>query len=336
MVTHLLGPTDTSDARAFLEAQGLAFERDVDELVGIHEAGRLVAVGARQRDILKMIAIAPSEQGGAHLGAIVTELANHAFAAGHEHLFVFTTPRNVPSFEALNFDLLALRGPVALLESGHGLACWLEAHRAMVGEGESGAVVVNCNPFTLGHRYLIEEAARRVGRLHVFVVREDRSEFPFEVRLRLVRDGTADLANVDVLDTSRYAISALTFPSYFLKKTDDAAFAQMELDLTLFGQRIAPFFRIRTRFFGSEPFCATTRRYNEAMHRLLPSYGIEPVELPRKLVEGDAVSASVVRARLREGRSVRALVPPTTAEFLESEEGRAIRARLLASQRSEA
>ena len=203
----------------------------------------------------------------------------------------FATPRNVPSFEALNFELLAVRGPVALLESGRGLASYLERHRASVRGGPAGAVVVNCNPFTWGHRYLIEQAARRVELLHVFVVAEDRSEFPFDVRLRLAREGTADLPNVHVLDTSRYAVSALTFPAYFLKRSDDAALVQMELDVTLFGQRIAPFFRIETRFFGSEPTCATTRRYNDVMHRLLPSFGISPVELPRKLAEGEAISA---------------------------------------------
>jgi [citrate (pro-3S)-lyase] ligase len=336
MVTQLLGNTDTNAARALIQAQDLAFEPDVDELVGIHEAGRLVAVGARHRDILKMIAIAPSEQGGAHLGAIVSDLANRAFAAGHETLFVFTSPRNVPSFEALNFELLAVRGPVALLESGHGLERWLEGHRGEVGSGPSGAVVVNCNPFTLGHRWLIEQGARRVERLHVFVVREDRSEFPFDVRLRLVREGTADLPNVHILDTARYAVSALTFPSYFLKRSDDAALAQMELDVTLFGRRIAPFFRIRKRFFGSEPSCATTRRYNEAMHRLLPAFGIEAIEVPRRTAEGEAISASVVRARLREGGAIDALVPSTTVAFLGSEEGRAVRTRLLEGRRSEA
>jgi [citrate (pro-3S)-lyase] ligase len=178
----------------------------------------------------------------------------------------------------------------------------------------------------------VEEAARGVDTLYVLVVREDRAAFPFDARLRLVREGTRDLANVRVLDTGRYAVSAITFPDYFLKSTEDVALVQMELDVTLFARRIAPFFCIRRRFFGSEPYCETTRRYNETMHRLLPALGVEAIELPRAGAGGEAISASRVRARLREGRleGIEELVPPATAAYLRSQEGVAIRERLRA------
>jgi [citrate (pro-3S)-lyase] ligase len=330
MVTEILGSAATERARAFIEAQGLQFEPVFDDLVGIFEGGALVAIGARDRDVLKMFAIDPSRQGGALLGALVTELVRRGFAAGHEGFFVFTKPEHATSFEALNFELLASNGRAALLEHGRGLARYLEANGAAVREGANGAVVMNCNPFTLGHRHLVEEAAGRVDTLYAFVVREDRSAFPFDVRLRLAREGTSHLGNVHVLDTSRYAVSAVTFPAYFLKRADDAAAIQMELDLLLFAQRIAPFFRITRRFFGSEPYCPTTRAYNDAMRRLLPSFGIEPVEVARKEARGAPISASMVRAALRDGSSagLEQWVPDTTAAFLSSEEGRAVQERL--------
>jgi [citrate (pro-3S)-lyase] ligase len=330
MVSEILGSASTERARAFIEAQGLQFEPGFDDLVGIFEGGALVAVGARERDVLKMLAIDPCEQGGAHLGALVTDLVRRGFAAGHEALFAFTKPDHATSFEALNFELLASSGRAALLEHGRGLARYLEANGAAVRAGANGAVVMNGNPFTLGHRYLVEEAARRVDTLYAFVVREDRSAFPFEVRLRLAREGTSHLGNVHVLDTSRYAVSAVTFPAYFLRRADDAAAVQMELDLLVFAQRIAPFFRITRRFFGSEPHCPTTRAYNEAMRRLLPSFGIEPVEVARKESLGVPISASMVRAALREGSSasLEQWVPRTTAAFLSSKEGRAVQERL--------
>lgn len=330
MVTDLLCSADRRRARAFIEAQGLAFEPAFDDLVGVHEGGTLVAVGARDREVLKMLAIEPAEQGGALLGALVTELARRGHAAGHDALLVFTRASSVPSFEALNFALLASDGRAALLEHGRGLERWLESHRGEVREGTNGAVVVNCNPFTIGHRYLVEEAARRVDTLYVLVVREDRSAFPFDVRYRLVREGTSDLANVRVLDTSRYAVSAATFPAYFLKRTDDAAAVQIELDLLLFARRVAPFFGVRRRFFGTEPTCPTTRAYNDGMRRVLPPCGVEPVELPRREWRGAAVSASRVRAALRAGDLAAALdlVPETTAALLRTDEGRAIQERL--------
>jgi [citrate (pro-3S)-lyase] ligase len=330
MVTDILSSADRARARAFIEAQGLAFEPGFDDLVGVHDGGALVAVGARARDVLKMLAVDPAEQGGGLLGAVVTELARRGYGAGHDALFVFTKPECVSSFEALNFALLASAGRAALLEHGRGLARWLDASRGVVREGANGAVVMNCNPFTLGHRHLIEEAARQVDTLYVFVVREDRSVFPFDVRLRLVREGTSDLANVRVLDTSRYAVSALTFPAYFLKRTDDAAAIQIELDLLLFAHRIAPAFHVTRRFFGSEPSCATTRAYNDGMRRLLPASGIEPVELPRREARGAAISASRVRAALGDGdlAALEGLVPETTAAFLRSDQARAIQERI--------
>lgn len=330
MVTDILSSADADRARAFIEGQGLRFEPAYDDLVGAFDGGRLVAVGARERDVLKMIAVDPAEQGGPLLGLVVSELARRGYAAGHEGLFVFTSPSAVQSFERLAFTLLASDGRAALLEHGGGLARWLDACRPAVREGANGAVVVNCNPFTNGHRFLVEEAARRVDTLYAFVVREDRSAFPFEVRLRLVREGTRHLPNVVVLDTSRYAVSAVTFPSYFLKRADDAAAIQVELDLLLFARRIAPAFHVRRRFFGTEPTCPTTRLYNEAMKRVLPRAGVEAIELERVGRDGAAVSASRVRASLREGdlAAALALVPETTAAFLGSAEGRRIAERL--------
>ena len=198
---------------------------------------------------LKMFAVDPDHQGGPILGELVTTLIGRGFAAGFDSLFVFTKPEYVISFEALNFSLLASQGQAALLEFGKGLERWLATHRSLVRPGNNGAVVMNCNPFTLGHRHLVEEAARRVDTLYVFVVREDRSAFPFDVRLRLVREGTGDLSNVRVLDTSRYAVSAVTFPTYFLKRSGDAASIRLDLDLLLFAQRLAVY-HLRARGYG--------------------------------------------------------------------------------------
>jgi [citrate (pro-3S)-lyase] ligase len=334
VVSLLLSDGDRSLARAFLEAQGLVFEPDLDDLVGVFEDGALVACGARAGDVLKMIAIDPARQSGALLGELAGELVRLGLDAGHGGLFVFTRPAHATSFEALGFPLLASRAKAALLEYGGRFGAWVAAIRPLVragaGGATAGAVVVNCNPFTLGHRFLVEEAARRVGTLYVLVVREDRSAFPFDVRLRLVREGTRDLANVVVLDTSRYAVSAVTFPAYFLGRADPVAEIQMELDATLFGARIAPALGVTRRFFGDEPTCVTTRAYNAALCRVLPALGVEPVELPRARAGGVAISASSVRAALAAGddAALPALVPPTTLDYLLSPEGRALRARL--------
>lgn len=311
---------DLMKARDFLERNGLAFEEGCDDLVGVHDAGELVAVGARAGNILKMIAVEQSRQHGPLLGEITTFLVGRGFAAGFDSLFVFTKPEYAVSFEALNFSLLISHGSVALLEYGGGFERWLSSHYHLIRKGLNGAVVMNCNPFTLGHRHLVEIAGRRVDNLYIFLVREDRSVFPFDVRFRLVEEGVRDLTNVLLLDTSSYAISSVTFPTYFLKGADHIVQMQMELDLALFASRIAPFFGISRRFFGTEPFCAVTYSYNETMKRLLPVYGIDAVEVERKESPEGVISASRVRELLK-GNDLSPLdkyVPPTTLAYLSS------------------
>lgn len=330
MITELSCGPDIGAAREFLERNELSFEEGCDDLIGIHEMGRLVAVGARAGNVLKMFAVDPAHQGGPLLGELVTTLVGRGFDAGFDSLFVFTKPEYATSFEALNFSLLVSQGRAALLEFGKGLQRWLASQRALVRPGTNGAVVMNCNPFTLGHRYLVESAARQLDNLYLFVVREERSLFPFEIRYRLVREGVADIPNVSVLDSSHYAISAATFPTYFLKKNDSLARIQMELDVALFASRIAPFFGITRRFAGSEPSCGMTASYNGVMKGLLPHFGLELIEIERKRSAAGFISASRVRELLgmNDFSALKELVPKTTLAYLMSDEAEAIRNKL--------
>lgn len=330
MIAQLVSGTDRTAARELVERNGLSFEEGCDELFGVFESGHLVATGGRAGNILKMLAVEPSHQGGALLGEVVTELVSRGLSAGYDSLFIYTKPEYISTFEALNFSLLANQGRVALLEYGRGFQKWLATHNADVRPGINGAVVVNCNPFTLGHRYLIESAAKQVDNLYVFVVREDRSVFPFDVRFQLVKDGVRDLTNVVVLDSSRYIVSGATFPTYFLKKDDPVARIQMELDVTLFASRIAPFFRLVRRFVGTEPTCKLTEGYNDAMRRILPVYDIELVVIERKQSAGGVISASRVRELIarQEFSQLEEYVPATTLAYLKSAAADPIRKQL--------
>lgn len=335
MVVELIAPADIEKARRLIEEAGLRFEEDFDVLVGIFESGKLVATGARRGNILKMFAIAPEYQDGSLLGELVTELMRSAMLLGRDTFFVFTSPGHAASFQALNFRLLVSHGPVALLEYGNALSHYLEAHRHLAQARETGAIVMNCNPFTHGHRYLIEKAAASVEQLLIFVVREDRSAFPFDIRLQLVREGVADLPDVHVLDSAHYAVSSVTFPAYFLKASHAVSQLQIEIDLKLFGRHIAPFFHISRRFIGTEPYCRTTSLYSEAMKRILPEYGVEVREIERLSVDEAPVSAYRVRDALRREahETLRQLVPETTLNFLLSDAAAAIREKLVTYDR---
>lgn len=335
MIVPLIGKLDRERARTLILQQGLSYEDSFATQFGIYLDNRLVATAARDHNIFKMFAIDPEYQGSSLLGELVSALLQNGYQAGFKSFFVFTPPASVNSFESCNFKPLITHHKACLLQFGNGLKTYLAAHKHQVRSGSNGAVVVNCNPFTLGHLYLIETAARQVDHLYVFVVREDRSFFPFDVRYRLVEQGVAHLNNVTVLDSDDYAVSGVTFPSYFLKADEDVQALQMELDLLLFAKHLAPFFNIKTRFVGTEPYCRTTRTYSEFMQQMLPPFGMQAVQLERCTVAGEVISAFRVRQALRKEayETVRRLVPPTTIDYLLSDSGRELQKKLSNYQR---
>lgn len=182
----------------------------------------------------------------------------------------------------------------------------------------NGAIVMNCNPFTRGHRYLIESAAKQVDTLYVFVVEEDKSFFPFKERLMLVRNGVKDLSNVIVLASGKFMISSLTFPEYFVKEDNRDVVIDTSKDLRLFWEKIAPKLEITKRFAGAEPNDNVTAQYNRDMQKYLPGHGIDFIEIPRIEKDGLPISASLVRKYLKEKQweKISGLVPESTYEYL--------------------
>lgn len=182
---------------------------------------------------------------------------------------------------------------------------------------KTGAIVMNCNPFTLGHRYLIETAAGQVDKLYVFVVEEDKSFFSFKDRYELVKKGTQDLENVSVIPSGNYIISSQTLAGYFEKDSIGDIHLDATADLELFVQ-IASMLNISVRFAGEEPIDAFTRQYNENMRMTLEAYGIQFVEIKRKEEQGEPISASKVRELLKQKRykDIQKIVPPVTYEYL--------------------
>ncbi|PLY04955.1 MAG: [citrate (pro-3S)-lyase] ligase [Desulfuromonas sp.] len=335
MVVRLISERDQNSARQLVEAQGFRFEENFDVLVGVFDAGELIATAAREGHIFKMICIREDFQGGSLLGELLTELIASCSACRRDNFFVFTKPERRSSFEQLNFRVLVEHPQLCLLEYGNGLQNYLRQQRELVRPGNNGAIVMNANPFTLGHLYLVEQAAAQVDQLYLFVVREDCSTFPFATRIALVREGVAHLANVSVLETSDYAVSRVTFPAYFLKAGADVETLQMEVDLLLFARCLAPAFNITTRFVGTEPYCRVTRHYNETMIRLLAEEGIKTVLLSRREVKGEPISASLVRRLLKKEafEELDSLVPETTLACLRSHQAAEIHERLRAQGR---
>ncbi len=254
----------------FLAANDLRLE-EVDVYLAILDAdGEILAGGGLSQDILKCIAVAPEARSEGLAAPLVSRLLAAASARGIHTLKVFTKPENQAIFESLGFKLLARAPKAILLENGPGLARYCARLRSLRRPGRSGVIVMNANPFTLGHRYLIEQASRQVDTLYVIPVKEDVSYFPYAERSAMIQAALSQpvaswASRVVVLPGSDYVISAATFPTYFLKDLSDAAETQMALDLDLYGRWIAPALDASVRFVGSEPCDALTARYNELM-----------------------------------------------------------------------
>lgn len=161
--------------------------------------------------------------------------------------------------------------------------------------GRIGAIIMNCNPFTYGHQYLIEYAAAHVDFLYVFVVEENRSYFSFEDRFHMVCAGTKHLENVKVVPSGKWVLSYDTLPIYFEKSERKEETIDANLDLEIFARYIAPAINVTVRFVGEEPEDRITRQYNEQMRDILNEFNIGVIEVPRREIEGIPISASRVR-----------------------------------------
>ena len=304
---------------AFLHRLGLTPDEGVQTTALIWEDDELIAAGSRQENVLKCIAVDPMHQGEGLTATLLTQLRQDAAAAGHRHLFLYTKPRNRVMFSSLFFYPVAQTEQVLLMENRrNGAREFTAALDAPVTDGTIGAVVMNCNPFTLGHRYLIETAAKECDWLYVFVLSEDKSLFPAADRLALVRAGTADLPNVTVHPTGPYLISSATFPTYFLKEQSRFETIHCQLDIEVFANYFVPKFGISRRYVGTEPLSAVTEQYNEALLHHLPEKGVQVRLLQRMEQEHGPISASAVRALLHTGQPelLQTLVPPTTFAYL--------------------
>ncbi len=321
---EILNPT-SEDAqrklRDFLKRQGLRIDHQIEYTMEIVDGSNIAATGSFSGSVLKCIAVDEAYKDQGLSAQIVSHLVNEEYRRGRAHLFIYTKPVNKQIFKDLGFYPIVEESSKAVLLENRWDGVRQYQQELLQESGDpvpSAAIVMNCNPFTLGHLHLIEHAAAVWEKVHLFVVWEDRSIFPSDVRYRLVEEGVRHLANVVLHKGKDYIISGATFPSYFLKNDEEAASTHISLDLKIFSQYIAPLLNIQKRYIGQEPSCVLTRRYNTSMKKLLPSVGIDVEEIPRLLWEGEAISASAVRKYIRLGQmdKVKQLVPDTTYQFL--------------------
>ena len=307
-----------------LRAEGIRRDKNLDYSCGVFdEDGSLIAAGSSFKNTLRCLAVSSAHRGEGLMNQVVSHLLEKQMERGNSHVFLYTKAKNDRIFRDLGFyEIARVEGELVFMENRRdGFARYLKKLEKTRREGKSAAVVMNANPFTLGHRHLIRQAAEENDALHLFLLSEEAGPIPFSVRKALVKEGVADLPQVILHDSGPYIISSATFPSYFLRDEDAAILAHARLDLAVFG-RIAAALNITARYAGEEKSSRVTALYNQTMAEELPKQGVCFRQIPRLTLRGEVVSASSVRQAIHDGRPEEAafMLPESSLRYFESAE----------------
>ena len=318
---------------ALLISEGIRRDANLDYTCGMYDDEmHIIATGSCFGNTLRCFAVSHEHQGEGLMNSIVSHLIEFQFSRGNTHLFLYTKCNSAKFFGDLGFyEIARIDGQIVFMENRKtGFQNYLrtfakdtlpEGLTAETPTRKIAALVMNANPFTLGHQYLVEKVAAENDLLHLFIVSEDASLVPFKIRKQLVMKGTAHLKNICYHDSGPYIISNATFPSYFQKDENAVIESHATLDLTVFTQ-IAKVLGITRRYVGEEPTSLVTGIYNLIMSEKLPEQGIECIVVPRKTCEDTPISASNVRLALQNGDydTLSKLVPQTTLDYFKSPE----------------
>lgn len=307
-----------------LERADLSSNIQSDYVIGVYDdaTNALVATGGYSHNIIQGVAICKDAQSNNLLNTVTTHLMQEIKNSGQSKTYVYTKPKNVKYFKSMGFKELISTDSISFMEAGlPSFESYLQKISQYRVEGNNSAIVMNANPFTKGHQFLVDFASKHSDHVYVFVLSEDRSAFSTQDRLAIVKLGTKHFNNVTVIETDDYMVSQTTFPTYFLKDKglleEDKVHFQAEIDAKLFKERITPILDIKTRFVGEEPYSPLTDIYNEVMKATF-SDELELKIIPRQDVDGDIISATKVRNAFEKGdyELARKYLPQTTIDYL--------------------
>jgi len=314
---------EKQSAYDLLLSQGLSIDAEVTETLAVFHENELIATGSLYHNVIKMMAVKDTYQGHNLTGFLLNHLIDLLKQKGITKYFLFTKPENKKFFLDYNFSLVHQLDEVVMLENkGYTIVEHLkDVHDSLnLTRGTVASIVMNCNPVTLGHLYLIETTAAKHDNVIIFLVEEDLSVVPFKVRYDLLKKTTKHLKNVHVIPSTPYIISKATFPTYFVKSLSEASKLYMKLDIAIFFTYFMPIFKIDFRYVGDEPLDPMTHAYNQTMKEIL---GQKLVIIDRKTYQQTFISASKVRQLAKEKafETLKNYVPKPTYAFLKSKKG---------------
>lgn len=314
---------EKEQTKMLLALSNLSYDKNITNTYNLYDGDDIIGTISTFENVIKMVAVLPERQ-GEH---ITLELMHHVMRIFEQQnvvkYFLFTKPEHKALFSEFHLTLIVETKTIVLFEN----SIWpiqdtLYKMKTKLKQkhGKRACIVMNCNPMTLGHLYLIEKASKEHHDVLIFLVEENRSLFPFNVRFSIVEKACKHLKNVTVLPSTSYIISRATFPTYFIKDASSVSHEYMILDITLFKQYFMPIFDIDFRYVGSEPYDEATQLYNETMQAIL---GDQLVVVDRLAIDQHIISASYIRYLMMEKdyQTIKKLVPKPTYHFLKSKEG---------------
>ncbi len=330
MIKECLLTQEIAEVKALLVLTGLAYEDNLDITLGLYDQNTLIATASAKDNIIKCVSVHPNEQGKQHLNTLMSALMKQLNQAGYEQVFVYTQKKYIELFKSLGFQTIVQTESLTFMEAFSDITTTLKQLKKtyQINDCLKNAVVLNANPFTLGHQHLIETAKEDGHHVLVFVVSEDISVFPFNIRFNLIDKTYKDDPNVSVLPTLHYLVSRVSFPRYFLKTDSAINQAHAMFDVLVFKDYYMPIFNIKTRFVGEEPYSKMTQVYNKTMQHMLKD---KLTIIPRKHMNDAPISASTVRAHLKAQKPLerlKPLLPQATYDYLTSPAAKPVIERL--------
>ena len=169
-----------------LTSEGIRRDGNLDYTCGMYDDEmNLIATGSCFGNTLRCMAVSHEHQGEGLMNSIVSHLIELQFSRGNTHLFLYTKCDSARFFGDLGFyEIARINGQIVFMENKRtGFSGYLNTLEKQKEDAPRvAALVMNANPFTLGHQYLVEKAAAENDILHLL-----SAKMPAWFLLRCVR-----------------------------------------------------------------------------------------------------------------------------------------------------
>ena len=162
-----ISPNDrfaNSQIEKLLQEEGIRRDPNLDYTCGMYDEDmNIIATGSLFGNTLRCMAVSHLHQGEGLMNEIVTHLIEIQFERGNTHLFLYTKCDTAKFFGNLGFSEIArVSDQLVFMENKRtGFSDYLKKLQNSCPENAQNiaALVMNANPFTNGHLYLVKKAA---------------------------------------------------------------------------------------------------------------------------------------------------------------------------------